>query len=105
MGEFGTGLRDHLQRARPAAPVSSGLPAVQPVVAELEAERRRLEQLAAALAGKELELAEREMELQAANERLAITLAKALLQAAKDANVEPPLDEIAIARARRAAGL
>jgi hypothetical protein len=103
MEEFGTGLRAHLEqgRERPTErSVETTFP-VEAVARELESERRRLETVAAALAGKELELAQREAELDVTEERLALTLAKALIQAAQQANLPPPLDELAVARARR----
>ena len=81
-----------------AAPPSA--PAV-PTLEKLEAERRRLEERAAALAGRELELAQREADLEAEHQQMAVALAKALLHAAADADVPPPLDELAVARARR----
>jgi len=104
MGDFGTGLRAHLQRTFAPAPDDGAAPPPVPAVPtleELEAERRRLEERAVELAGRELELAEREAELGAEHQRMAVALAKALLQAAADSDVPPPLDELAVARARR----
>jgi len=100
MSDFGTGLRAHLERRR--GDEDGFVPVPAPAVApELAAERARLEAWAAELAGKELALAEREADLEAARERLALTLAGALIRAAEESNVPPPLDEVALARARR----
>ena len=100
MSDFGTGLRAHLERSRGGE--DGPAPAPRPAVShELAAERARLEAWAAELAGKELALAQREADLEAARERLALTLAGALLKAAEESNVPPPLDEVALARARR----
>ena len=104
MGDFGTGLRAHLQRPFVPAPDDGAAPPLVPAVPtleQLEAERRRLEERAIELAGRELELAQREAELEVEHQRMAVALAKALLQAAADADVPPPLDELAVARARR----
>jgi hypothetical protein len=68
---------------------------------ELADERERLQRLAAELAGKELELAQREADLHAQQQRMALSLAQALLEKARELNVPPPLDELAVARARR----
>lgn len=99
MGEFGTGLRAHLERGRDdeLAPA----PVADAPSAEVAAQLARLAEREAALAGRELELAQREADLEAARERLALTLAGALIRAAEESNVPPPLDEVALARARR----
>jgi hypothetical protein len=104
MADFGTGLRAHLELAR--TPAVAAVPVVAPPPADRRSEqaddeRRRLEALAAELTGRELGLAQREADLDAAQERLALTLARALIGAALQAQVEPPLDELALARARR----
>lgn len=100
MSDFGTGLRAHLERTRGGDDAVVAAP-VADVPAEVAAERARLEAFAAELAGRELELAQREVDLEAARERLALSLANALLKAAEESNVPPPLDEVALARARR----
>ena len=104
MGDFGTGLRAHLEESRgSAAAVAERVLPVEPQRADLDGERRRLEELAAQLAGKEFELVQREAELHEQQEKMALALARAWLQAAATMNVEPTLDELAVARARRAA--
>jgi hypothetical protein len=103
MSEFGTGLREHLRGAHSVPEPDEPAAAVDSRLEDVRAERLRLEAVAAELAGKELELAEREAQLQVTQERMALTLARALLQAANEMDVPPPLDELAVARARRLA--
>ena len=106
MGDFGTGLRAHLSQ-RAHAPVPDDVAALPPLalgpdLEALEVERRRLEERAAELASRELGLAQREAELDAVHQRMALALANALMDAAAAASVPPPLDELSQARARRA---
>jgi hypothetical protein len=106
VGDFGTGLRAHLsQRTHVPAPDDAALPPLTlgPELESLQAERRRLDERAAELAARELALAQREAELDAVHRRMALALANALMDAAAAANVPPPLDELAQARARRSA--
>jgi hypothetical protein len=105
MGEFGTGLRAHLEESRGRDAYDRPVPALtaeaETVAAVLEAERRRLETLAAELAGKEFELAQREADLNAKQEQMALNLAQALIQAANAPEAEPQVDELSAYRARR----
>ncbi len=105
MADFGTGLRAHLEVSRHAAAVP--YPAV-PVAPRVDArsderadERRQLEAFAAELAGRELALAQRESELAAEHEQMALALARALVETASRQHVAPPVDELAALRARR----
>jgi len=100
MGEFGTGLRDWLERPRVPEEPGAAVAAAGPDDV-LWLERKRLEALAAELAGREFELSQREAELEAAAERLALGIARALVAAASEAGVPPPLDEVTVARAKR----
>jgi hypothetical protein len=103
MGDFGTGLREHLQttrsveRDRYEAPPSVDEP--------LLAEQRRLEALASELAGRELQLLQREADMAAEHEQMAYALARVLIEHAQaPRGAEPPvLDELAALRARRRA--
>src|SRR4051794_7798740 len=101
MGDFGTGLRAHLGGARGAVVAEPPPPSIEPGRAGLDAERRRLEGLAGEPAARKLALVERGADLHAEQERRTAALARAQLQAARALDVEPPLDELAAARARR----
>jgi hypothetical protein len=102
MADFGTGLRAHLQTTR-STPAYRYEAAPAPDARELD-ERRRLEALAAELAGRELALMQREADLAAEHEQMALALARVLREqtAAPAARPSPPVaDELAAYRARR----
>jgi hypothetical protein len=103
MGDFGTGLREHLRTTRNVEPYRYEAPPAADAP-EL-AERRRLQALAAELAGRELQLLQREAELAAEHEQMAYALARVLMeQSQPPAAAAPPiLDELAAFRARRRA--
>ena len=100
MADFGTGLRAHLEVSRRVPAVEYAM-APAPRVDDRADEHRRLEAFAAELAGRELALAQREAELAAEHEQIAIALARALVETASQQRVPPPVDELAALRARR----
>jgi hypothetical protein len=103
MGDFGTGLRAHLQTTQAVEPYRYEQP---PAVDAPElAERRRLQALAAELAAREFQLLQREADMAAEHEQMAYALARVLMEHshAPAAAVPPVADELAAFRARRRA--
>jgi hypothetical protein len=101
MADFGTGLRAHLRTARDVTPY--GYDAVPAVDERERDERRRLEALAAELAGRELQLLQREADLAAEHEQMAHALARVLREQREEQGrpAAAPVDELAALRARR----
>ena len=105
-GEFGTGLRAHIERTSPAdeeperpeeeTPVPDMTARIAALVAEVEERERTVAAAEAELAYRERRLLEREAALVAASQKVSEAVVEQLLQSAL-----PVEDELARARARR----
>jgi hypothetical protein len=103
MADFGTGLLAHLATTRELVVLDEPVLSPEQPRTASDDEHRRLETLAADLAGRELALAQREAELAVEHEKMALALARVLLQQTQQVAPAPkPVDdELAAFRARR----
>ena len=102
MADFGTGLLAHLAGTREHVVRDDPSSFPGPSAAPPDQERRRLEALAADLAGREFALAQREAELALEHEKMALALARVLIKQARQVEAPAaPVDELAAFRARR----